>query len=75
MQGVLGQTVKDAIDLGYRYLDTAPNGNEEEVGDAIYTKIMDGTVKRCVLKSVNEVNKRFNRRNLHYCDSVCILYF
>lgn len=46
IQGIIGQAVKDAIDLGYRYIDTAPNGNEEEVGDAIYTKIMDGTVKR-----------------------------
>ncbi|KAG4075412.1 hypothetical protein HA402_015065 [Bradysia odoriphaga] len=46
MQGVIGKTVKDAIDMGYRYIDTAPNGNEEEVGDALYEKIMDGTVKR-----------------------------
>lgn len=38
--------MKDAIDIGYRYIDTAPNGVEEEVGDAIYTKIMDGTVQR-----------------------------
>lgn len=43
---MIGQAVKDAIDIGYRYIDTAPNGVEEEVGDAIYTKIMDGTVQR-----------------------------
>lgn len=48
MPGIIGQAVKDAIDLGYRYIDTAPNGNEQEVGEAIYSKIMDGTVKRWV---------------------------
>lgn len=46
MQGIIGQAVKDAIDLGIRYIDTAPNGNEEEVGDAIYTKIQENVVKR-----------------------------
>jgi len=40
------QAVKDAIDLGYRFFDTTPGHNEEEVGEAITAKIKEGVVKR-----------------------------
>ncbi|XP_011314061.1 aldose reductase-like [Fopius arisanus] len=39
--------VKYAIEIGYRHIDCAPvYGNEKQVGDAIKSKIEDGTVKR-----------------------------
>ena len=41
------RAVKDAIDLGYRHIDTAfLYGNEEEIGEAIRDKIKDGSVTR-----------------------------
>lgn len=39
--------VKEAINLGYRHIDTALfYDNEEEIGKAIREKIKDGTVTR-----------------------------
>lgn len=41
------QTVKDAIDVGYRHIDTAWfYGNEAEIGKAVNDKIKDGKIKR-----------------------------
>ena len=45
--GDVKRAVKDAIDLGYRHIDTAfLYGNEEEIGEAIRDKIKDGSVTR-----------------------------
>lgn len=39
--------VKDAIDTGYRHIDTAFfYGNEAEIGKAVRAKIDDGVIKR-----------------------------
>jgi len=39
--------VKEAIDLGYRHIDTAFfYNNEQEIGEAVREKIRDGTVTR-----------------------------
>jgi len=41
------QAIKDAIDIGYRHIDTAyASGTEVDVGKAIQAKIADGTIKR-----------------------------
>ncbi|XP_011641646.1 1,5-anhydro-D-fructose reductase-like isoform X1 [Pogonomyrmex barbatus] len=45
--GDVKRAVKDAIDLGYRHIDTAFfYGNEKEIGEAVREKIEDGTVTR-----------------------------
>jgi len=46
-KGEVKKAVKDAIDLGYRHIDTAfLYGNEKEIGEAIRDKIEDGSVTR-----------------------------
>lgn len=45
--GKAGRDTEYAIDIGYRYFDTAEmNDNETEVGSAIRKKIKEGVVKR-----------------------------
>lgn len=46
-KGDCEQAVRDAIDIGYRHIDTASlYGNEAEVGRAVGQKISEGVVKR-----------------------------
>lgn len=46
-EGQCEQSIKDAIDAGYRHFDTAYfYGNEVEVGNGVRAKIAEGTIKR-----------------------------
>lgn len=60
------QMVKDAIDLGYRFFDTTPGKNEEEIGEAISAKIKEGVVKREELYLVGKLSdsKAFHKPEL-----------
>ncbi|XP_064075876.1 myb-like protein X [Vanessa tameamea] len=54
-----------AIDLGYRAIDAAYiYGNEKYVGEAIQTKIDDGTVRRDELYIISKLWSTFHRRDL-----------
>ncbi|CAH0730655.1 unnamed protein product, partial [Brenthis ino] len=57
--------ISTAIDLGYRAIDTAfIYGNEKEIGEAIKSKIEDGTVKREDLFIISKLWSTFHRRDL-----------
>ncbi|XP_055320009.1 1,5-anhydro-D-fructose reductase-like [Sitodiplosis mosellana] len=83
------QAVKDAIDAGYRHIDTAfLYGNEVEVGNAIRAKIDEGVIKRedifittklwSTFHEPEQVEKAFQRSfdnlNLGYIDLYLIHY-
>lgn len=52
------QPVKDAIDSGYRHIDTAQKyGNEVGVGKAINEKIAEGVIKREDIFITTKVNE------------------
>lgn len=60
---VVGQAIKDAIDIGYRHIDCAMlYGNEKEIGYAIKQKIEDGTVKREELFIVTKLWNTFHEK-------------
>jgi len=77
------RSVKDAIDVGYRHIDTAFfYGNEVEVGSAVRQKIAEGKIKRedifittklwSIFHDPDQVEKAFQRSfddlNLDYID-------
>lgn len=50
------KAVKDAIDVGYRHIDTAwAYENEHSIGKAVRGKIADGTIKRSDIFIVTKV--------------------
>jgi len=81
--GECEQAVKDAIDAGYRHIDSAYlYGNEKEVGNAVRAKIAEGVIKRedifittklwSTFHKPEQVEKAFRRSfdnlNLDYID-------
>lgn len=77
------QAVKDAIDAGYRHIDTAfVYGNEVDLGNAVRAKIQEGVIKRedifittklwSTFHEPDQVEKAFQRQfdnlNLGYID-------
>ena len=56
--GSVREAVKYAIDIGYRSVDCAyVYENEKEVGDAIQSKLDDGTIKdKCEIFITTKVN-------------------
>ncbi|KAL0131930.1 hypothetical protein PUN28_000006 [Cardiocondyla obscurior] len=56
------KAIKEAINLGYRHIDTAfYYGNEREIGEAVREKIEDGTVTREDLFITTKLWNNFHR--------------
>lgn len=82
------QAVKDALEIGYRHIDTASDyNNEEDVGKALTEAIAKGVVKRedvfittkvwprsSAQKAIDEVNQSLKKINVTYLDLV-LLHF
>ena len=80
------QAVKDALEIGYRHIDTASDyGNEKEVGEAIAAQIKAGIVKRedifvttkvwpdsSAQKALDSVKQSLKKMNLTYVDLVLV---
>ena len=80
------QAVKDAIEIGFRHIDTASDyGNEEEVGQAIAESIKAGIIKREDIfittkvwphddrkKALDEVHQSLTKLNVTYLDLVLV---
>lgn len=64
------RAVKDAIDLGYRHIDTAFfYGNEKEIGEAIRDKIEDSSVTRedlFITTKVRSIYKHEQNTNIYF---------
>ncbi|XP_076295972.1 aldo-keto reductase 1B-like [Lasioglossum baleicum] len=61
--GVVEQSVRDAVDAGYRHFDCAfIYGNEKEIGKALHDKIAEGVVKREDLFITTKLWNTFHKR-------------
>jgi len=84
---IVQNMIKDAIDVGYRHVDTAYIYNDEvEVGQAINEQITNGKIKRedifvttkvwntfhSKAKTVEAVNLALKKLNLKYIDLMLI---
>ncbi|BES96974.1 unnamed protein product [Nesidiocoris tenuis] len=59
------QAVRDALDLGYRHIDTAHfYKNEKEIGEAVNEKIKEGVVKREDVFLVSKLWNSFHGENM-----------
>ena len=80
------QAVKDALEIGYRHIDTASDyGNEKEVGEALHAQIAAGVVKRedvfittkvwpnnSSQNALDTVHESLKKMNLTYVDLVLV---
>lgn len=67
------KAIKDAIDVGYRHIDTAwAYENENSIGKAIHSKIAEGVIERSDMFIVTKVSNHLIFKKLFASFQLCV---